>query len=71
MADIYFLSVGCGDATIIRSECCQILIDCHNIQDHLHLLKTKIIDGVFVTHHHSDHYSGLAHLLERGYKIKH
>jgi beta-lactamase superfamily II metal-dependent hydrolase len=72
MGELYCLSVGCGDASVIISESATFLIDCNNIRDFTHLLpKDKNLLGVFITHQHSDHYSGLIYLKENNYNITH
>jgi beta-lactamase superfamily II metal-dependent hydrolase len=46
------------------------LVDCHDIESYAHLLPaSKSIRGVFITHQHRDHYSGLEYLRQEGYKI--
>lgn len=71
MGKIDFLNVGCGDATMITSGISTFLVDCHNIQDYSSLLpKNKAIRGVFITHQHEDHYSGLRFLKEQKYSIE-
>lgn len=72
MGKVYHLDVGCGDATIIVSAASTFLIDCHGIEKHAHLLpKSKTLKGVFITHQHRDHYSGLQYLRDKGYSIEH
>jgi beta-lactamase superfamily II metal-dependent hydrolase len=70
MGKLHCLSVGCADASIIVSPNFTFLVDCHNIENHSHLLPaSKQIQAVFITHQHSDHYSGLEYLRENGYSI--
>jgi beta-lactamase superfamily II metal-dependent hydrolase len=70
MGKLHCLQVGCSDATVIASATETFLIDCHNISDHSHLLPaSKYIRGVFITHQHHDHFSGLEYLRANGYKI--
>lgn len=70
MGELHCLSVGCGDASVIVSNGGTFLVDCHNIGDHSQLLPSnKKIRGVFVTHQHSDHYSGLNYLKDNNYSI--
>ena len=72
MGTLYHLAVGCGDASIIRCDHATFLIDCHNIEHHSDLLpSTKHLRGVFITHQHYDHYSGLGYLRRKGYSIEH
>lgn len=70
MGSLHCLNVGCGDASVIKSRGATFLIDCHKIEEHSLLLPTdKIIQGVFITHQHRDHYSGLTFLRDKGYTI--
>ena len=47
------------------------LIDCHNIADYSSLLPpSRRLRGVFITHQHHDHYSGLDYLYRKGYHIE-
>jgi len=70
MGNFNCLDVGHGDASIISTDTATFLIDCHNIGDHSSLLpKDKMIKGVFITHQHTDHFSGLSYLLDNNYKI--
>ncbi len=70
MGSLHCLDVGCGDATIIQSSSATFLIDCHGIEDHSNLLPAnKNIRGVFITHQHKDHFSGLNYLKDNGYTI--
>ncbi|MDD5055847.1 MAG: hypothetical protein PHZ00_06305 [Candidatus Peribacteraceae bacterium] len=71
MGKIYHLNVGCGDATVIQTDTATFLVDCHNIELHRNLLPaSKILRGVFITHAHRDHYSGLDFLKRNGYGIQ-
>ncbi len=71
MADIHFLDVGCADTTIIKSEGKIILVDCcSRVEDYYYLLpNSKIIDAVFITHQHQDHFKGLNYLKDNDYKL--
>ena len=71
MGKLYHLNVGCADASIITTQAATFLVDCHQIEQHSHLLPTsKRLRAVFVTHQHFDHYSGLAFLRQKGYSIE-
>jgi len=71
MGSLYCLNVGCADASVIITDTATFLVDCHNIGDYSHLLpSSKKLRGVFITHQHSDHYSGLGHLRDEGYAIE-
>jgi beta-lactamase superfamily II metal-dependent hydrolase len=71
MSTLHHLNVGCGDASVIRTSNETFLVDCHNIGDFPHLLpSSRRLRGVFVTHQHSDHYSGLQYLRDHGYTIE-
>lgn len=70
MGELHCLFVGCGDASVIISDGGTFLIDCHNIGDFSNILPSnKKIIGVFITHQHCDHYSGLNYLKENNYSI--
>ena len=69
MGTLHHLNVGCADASLIATDGA-FLVDCHRIEEHKRLLPTnKHIRGVFVTHQHNDHYSGLEFLRKGGYTI--
>ena len=71
MGKLYHLAVGCADASIIATNEATFLIDCHNIEEHAHLLPSnKRLRGVFITHQHYDHYSGLAYLRQKAFTIE-
>ena len=70
MGKLHCLNVGCADASVIVSTSFTFLVDCHDIENYAELLPTsKNIRGVFVTHQHRDHYSGLEYLRRKGYSI--
>ena len=70
MGKLYHLDVGCGDASVISTGTSTLLVDCHNIGDYSYLLpKNKSLRAVFVTHQHTDHFSGLKYLRDKGYSI--
>tara|TARA_R110002095_G_scaffold215097_1_gene208494 strand:+ start:469 stop:1236 length:768 start_codon:yes stop_codon:yes gene_type:complete len=70
MGKLHHLNVGCADCSVIQSSTATFLIDCHNIDQHTALLpKSKKLRGVFVTHQHYDHYSGLEYLRKNGYSL--
>lgn len=70
MGTLHCLDVGCGDATVIRTDTATFLVDTNRIDEHSSLLpSSKKLRGVFVTHQHRDHYSGLNYLWDNGYGI--
>lgn len=70
MGSLHCLNVGFGDATIIISDLTAFLVDCHNIENFSYLLPTiRHLRGVFITHQHKDHYSGLVYLKNMGFTI--
>ena len=70
MGTLHFLDVGCADASVIISDAATFLVDCQGIGDYPHLLpKSRRIRGVFMTHQHSDHYSGLDYLRKNEHSI--
>ena len=71
MGTLHHLQVGCADCSVITTKNgATFLFDCHNIEDHKHLLpSSKNLRGVFVSHQHDDHYSGLGYLRRNGYTI--
>lgn len=72
MGTLYHLNVGCADASVITTDGGTYLIDCQDIGDYKHLLpSSKTLSGVFITHQHEDHYSGLGYLKSHGYQIRH
>jgi beta-lactamase superfamily II metal-dependent hydrolase len=71
MGELHCLNVGCADASVIVTPTATFLVDCHNISDYSNLLPaSKILRGVFITHQHSDHYSGLGYVKDKGYSIE-
>lgn len=71
MGSLHFLDVGCADATIINTDTATFLIDCENIEKYNHLLPTsKKIKALFITHQHSDHYSGMKYLRDQKYELE-
>lgn len=70
MGSLHCLRVGCGDSSVVRTDTGTFLVDCHQIGEYLDMLPPdKHIRGVFITHQHEDHYSGLAFLWEKKYTI--
>lgn len=72
MRTIHHLQVGCADASVIKAGGATFLIDCHDIDKHSSLLPSdKQLRGVFITHQHNDHFSGLEYLKKHKYTIEH
>lgn len=70
MGTMHCLKVGCADATVIVTSAATYLVDCARIGDYSNLLPSnKVLRGVFITHQHADHYSGLRYLKEKKYSI--
>lgn len=70
MGELHCLNVGCADATVIQTSTATFLVDTYKIDDYSHLLpSSKKLRGVFITHQHEDHYSGLNYLWDNGYSI--
>jgi beta-lactamase superfamily II metal-dependent hydrolase len=70
MGKLHHLDVGCADASIIQSSNFTFIIDCNEIERYSYLLPaSKYLRGVFITHQHRDHYSGLEYLRNNGYSI--
>jgi beta-lactamase superfamily II metal-dependent hydrolase len=70
MGSMHCLNVGWGDTTIIKSTHGTFLVDCYNIGDYsVNLPEDKKIRGIFITHQHADHYSGLKYLKDNNYSI--
>ena len=71
MGSLHCLNVGCADASVIITDVSTFLVDCQDIGDHSHLLPSnKTLRGVFITHQHGDHYTGLEYLRNEGYAIQ-
>src|SRR6266699_6094563 len=72
MGNLHCLKVGCGDASVIATASGTFLVDCHRIGEFAHLLpSSKLLRGVFVTHQHEDHFSGLHYLWDNRFNIGH
>ncbi len=70
MGKLHNLQSGCSDASVITTDTATYLIDCHRIGEYANLLPAnKVLRGVFITHQHHDHYSGLSWLWDNGYRI--
>jgi competence protein ComEC len=70
---VVFMTVGQGDASLIYTKDRTILIDggpdWNVLLELSRILKYRMkIDDIIITHPHSDHYSGLAEIIER-YKV--
>lgn len=71
MGKLHHLNVGCADASVIATDTATFLIDCHNIENHVECLPAnKRLRGVFITHQHHDHFSGLEYLRKNIYSIE-
>lgn len=70
MGELYCLDVGFGDASVILTGTSTVLVDCHNIEAYSDKLpKDGHIQGIFITHQHEDHYSGLRYFRDNGFTI--
>lgn len=70
MGVMHHLDVGCADASIITSASHTFLVDCEGVGRYAHLLPDgKRLRGVFITHQHRDHFSGLQYLRDKGFQI--
>ena len=70
MGEMHHLDVGCADASFIITGTATFLVDCDSIDRYQNLLPAnKRLRGVFMTHQHRDHYSGLQYLRSNGYSI--
>ena len=71
MGILYHLQVGCADASVIKTQSHTFLVDCHGIDRYRQLLPyNRVLKGVFITHQHRDHFSGLQYLRDNGYSIQ-
>jgi len=71
VGQLHNLNVGFGDASVIVTGRATFLMDCHKIEEYAHLLPAnKQIRGVFITHQHRDHFSGLGYLMSNKYSIE-
>ena len=50
MGKLHHLNVGCADASVIKTSSATFLIDCHNIEDHSHLLPSNKISVASSSH---------------------
>lgn len=70
MGKAIFLDVGCADSSVIISGSSCFLVDCYDPASYLqHLPRNKRITGLFITHQHRDHFSGMGYLADNGYSI--
>lgn len=70
MGKAIFLDVGCADTSVIISGSSYFLVDCYDPTSYLqHLPKSKRITGLFITHQHRDHFTGMGYLADNGYSI--
>ena len=71
MGEFHCLSVGCCDASVIITDTATFLVDCYNIDWHTDILPAnKNIRGIFITHQHEDHFSGLNYLKDNDYTVE-
>jgi beta-lactamase superfamily II metal-dependent hydrolase len=71
MGELHHLDVGCADASVIKTATTTFLIDCERIGEYGSLLPpSKVVRGVFITHQHRDHFSGLEYLRRNSYRIE-
>jgi len=70
MGKTIFLDVGCADTSIMISGSNYFMVDCYDPASYFQYLpKGKRITGLFITHQHRDHFSGMGYLADNGYSI--
>lgn len=72
MGEMKCFDVGFGDTTLIDSGSGVVMIDCNEfIEDHSSVLpRSKVIDVLFITHQHYDHFLGMEFLKTEGFTIR-
>lgn len=70
MGKMINFDVGCADTSLIVSGSDYFLVDCYDPSLYKkHLPDNKKIKGLFITHQHRDHFSGMSYLADNGYSI--
>ena len=73
---VYFINVGHGNMSLVKTKNKNILIDCNITDDNDALnqinevFNNKNIDIFIITHLHKDHMQGINALLDDGFKIQ-
>jgi beta-lactamase superfamily II metal-dependent hydrolase len=71
MGKLIDFDVGCANSSIILTNNHAIMIDCFGLEEYKNCLpQNKIIDVLFITHQHHDHFDGISFLLDHNYSVK-
>jgi ribonuclease BN (tRNA processing enzyme) len=70
MGKLMDLDVGCANSSIILTNKHAILVDCYGLDTYnAYLPQNKMIDVLFITHQHHDHFDGISYLLDNNYSV--
>ena len=70
MGKLIDFNVGCANSSIIITNNHSIMIDCYGLEDYKNYLpQNKIIDVLFITHQHHDHFDSISFLLDNNYVV--